>query len=129
MGNHAYTRPETVKQCRSCPWRVDCVPDEDIPRYDRELHDGLRETIASGLQSLSTCDARHVMACHYSKPGAEFACAGWLHNQLGVGNNIGVRLAVMGGHLPVPEIDGEQHETFDDTLCRPPETPRRRKRR
>jgi hypothetical protein len=56
------------------------------------------------------------MACHYSKPGEEFACAGWLANQLGSGNNIGVRLAVAQGHLPVPEIDGEQHERFEDTL-------------
>jgi hypothetical protein len=57
-----------------------------------------------------------AMACHHSKPGAEFACAGWVHNQLGPGNNIAVRLAVMTGSLPVPVVDGDQHETFDDTL-------------
>jgi len=104
----------TVKQCKSCPWRIDCVPDQDIPRYSRQLHEKLRGTIRSGVQSLRSNG--RVMACHYSKPGEEFACAGWLANQIGSGNNIGVRLAVIQGDLPVPEIDGEQHERFEDTL-------------
>jgi hypothetical protein len=64
----------------------------------------------------------HAMACHYSEPGKEIHCAGWLSNQLGVGNNIGVRLKVMSGAMPVPEVDGPQHMTFQATL-------RRRKRR
>ena len=106
---------ETVTQCKSCPWRVDCVPDEDIPNgYSRELHRGLACTIRSGVDSM--IGALRVMACHYSRPGDEFACAGWLANQLGPGNNIGVRLAVMRGRLPVPNVDGPQHETFEDTL-------------
>ena len=56
------------------------------------------------------------MACHYSKPGEEFPCAGWLHHQIGPGNNIGLRLAVMTGAMPVPVVDGEQHQTFEETL-------------
>lgn len=56
------------------------------------------------------------MACHYSKPGEETFCAGWLHNQLGVGNNIGLRLQAIGGHVPVPVVDGVQHQRFEDTL-------------
>lgn len=111
-----------VVQCKSCPWRVDCVPDRDIPNYRRKLHEGLTDTIESGLGSLFQSNGK-VMACHYSKPPDEFPCAGWLYNQLGAGNNIGVRLAVMTGRLPPPRIDGEQHETFEDTL------PKRRKRR
>lgn len=23
--------PEKLKQCKSCPWRVDCEPERDIP--------------------------------------------------------------------------------------------------
>ena len=106
----------TVKQCKSCPWRIDCVPDRDIPNgYDVELHRGLRRTIVTGLESLSS-SVCHIMACHYSKPGDETHCAGWLHNQLGVGNNLGVRVAVMTGRMPMPKIDGDQHDAFEDTL-------------
>ncbi len=104
------------KQCKSCPWRVDCEPLEDIPGgYSVELHKKLRGTIQSGLESMAGSCMR-VMACHYSKPGEEFPCAGWVYNQIGPGNNIGVRLRVMSGAIPVPIVDGEQHETFEDTL-------------
>jgi hypothetical protein len=111
---------KTVAQCKSCPWRVDCEPDRDIPNYDRELACGLRRTIRSGVDSIASVIATgkmHIMACHYSKPGEEFACAGWLHNQLGPGNNLAVRLRIARGDLPVPEVDGEQHETYEATLC------------
>lgn len=103
-----------MKQCPTCPWRVGVDPERDIPNgYSVELHESLRGTISEGLVSLR---ASRAMACHYSKPGKEFACAGWLHNQIGPGNNIGVRIAVAAGRLPVPEVDGPQHEHFDDTL-------------
>lgn len=108
-----------VKQCKSCPWRVDCVPDKDIPNYVPELARGLDCTIQSGLESAAPVmfgGEMRMMACHYSEPGEEFACAGWLHNQLGVGNNIGVRLLVINGRLPQPEVDGDQHERYEDTL-------------
>jgi len=122
-------KPETLKQCKSCPWRVDCVPDRDIPNYQRDLHENLDNTIAKpGDVATAFCSVQHLMACHYSKPQAEFPCAGWLHHQLGTGNNIGVRLRVMSGHLPVPEVDGPQHETFEDTLCSMPSRRTRRKK-
>jgi hypothetical protein len=42
---------------------------------------------------------------------------GWLAHQLGPGNNIGLRLAVISGRIDVNfELIGEQHETFEDTL-------------
>ena len=104
------------KQCKSCPWRTDCEPERDIPNgYSCDLHAGLKSTIAEP-GSFRPSSGLRAMACHYSPVGRERACAGWLHNQLGVGNNIGVRLAVMSGKLPVPEVVGEQHETFEDTL-------------
>lgn len=104
-----------VHQCRSCPWRVDCVPDRDIPNgYSRELHEGLRSTIAVPGSVFATNDA--AMACHYSKVGEEFVCAGWLYHQIGDGNSIQARMNVMRGRLPVPRVDGQQHRTFDATL-------------
>lgn len=108
--------PETIVQCKSCPWRVDCVPDRDIPNYVPGMHVNLDKTIKSGIDTMFR-KVRHVMACHYSKPGEEFPCAGWLHNQIGPGNNLGVRISVMAGKMPVPMVDGEQYETFEETLC------------
>lgn len=66
---------DKVHQCKSCPWRVTCVPDKDIPNYSPKLAAGLTNTIRSGLETLFERE-RHVMACHYSKPGEEFPCAG-----------------------------------------------------
>lgn len=118
-------RKDKVHQCKSCPWRATCVPEKDIPNYRRELAEGLTKTIRSGLETLAET-TRHIMACHYSKPGAEFPCAGWLHNQAGAGNNIAMRLAVMTGAMPVPVVDGDQHEHYEDTLpCEPTCSPRR----
>lgn len=107
--------PETIKQCRSCPWRVDCDPDTDIPNgYSRDMHKALACTIATPGTFRSS--AGNHMACHYSKGGEEFHCAGWLYNQLGTGNNIGLRMQVMAGLVPYPEVEGGQHERFEDTL-------------
>jgi len=112
----AEAKREIARQCATCPWKVATVPDRDIPNgYCVEMHASLRDTIQTGLDSLLR-SRRTAMACHYSKRGEEFVCAGWLHNQIGPGNNIGVRLAVATGELPVPEIDGDQHESFEDTL-------------
>lgn len=107
-----------IKQCVTCPWRVDADVN-DIPNYDRELHEGLDDTITKQGEELSgmLCPTMRIMACHYSKPGEEFPCAGWLHNQLGPGNNIALRLRVAMGQIPPPEVDGDQHERFEDTLC------------
>jgi hypothetical protein len=107
----------TIAQCKSCPWRVGCDPVRDIPGgYSVELHVGLAGTIATPG---AICGGpMRAMACHYSEVGKEHVCAGWLHNQIGDGNNIPARLAVMRGRLPSPEVTGEQHATFDDTLPR-----------
>jgi len=118
---------QVAHQCATCPWKVTTVPDRDIPNgYRVEMHEALSVTIRTGLDSLLR-PSRTGMGCHYAKRGEEFVCAGWLHNQLGVGNNIAVRLAVISGKLPVPEVDGDQHERFEDTLPkkRPhPKTPK-----
>lgn len=103
-----------IAQCKSCPWRVDCVPEEDIPNgYSVERHAALKDTIA---EPGSLCAGPRAMACHNSKVGEEFPCAGWLNHQLGPGNNIGLRLQVMAGRMPVPDVQGAQHQSFEDTL-------------
>lgn len=56
------------------------------------------------------------MACHETPPGAEKPCVGWLHHQLGRGNNFGLRLRYMRGDFGEIEVVGEQHPTFEDTL-------------
>jgi hypothetical protein len=107
---------QTVHQCLSCPWRVDCDPEQDIPHgYSVELHKKLRSSIAEPGALNLFCPLQ-VMACHYSEPGAEFPCAGWLHHQLGPGNNIALRLQVLRGQMPVPVVEGKQHPTFEATL-------------
>ena len=125
---------DRVVQCLTCPWRTSCDPEQDIPNgYSCELHEGLSGTIApeSAEEQVGALGGPvRAMACHYSKPGDEFPCAGWLENQLGAGNNIAVRLAVATGRMPVPVTDGDQHPTFEDTLpksARRKRGPRRRR--
>ena len=102
------------KQCNKCPWRVDVDPHEIPNGYSEEKHAALECTIARGLNLGGMIRA---MACHESKPGKEFECVGWLANQLGPGNNIGLRLAVIVGKIDADfELVGEQHERFEDTL-------------
>lgn len=103
-----------VRQCAKCPWKVDTDP-HDIPNgYSEELHRGLACTIADpGSLRLGGS----AMSCHEHPASDEAHCIGWLVNQLGPGNNIGLRLRMLNcenaKHI---QIDGEQHATFEDTL-------------
>ena len=57
------------------------------------------------------------MACHETPPGEELPCVGWLANQLGLGNNLGLRMrALSDKSLFNFELDGDQHDRFEDTL-------------
>lgn len=100
------------RQCAKCPWKATTDP-HDIPDgYSVEKHRALEGTIKEGLSSLG--GALRIMACHET---ADTPCAGWLMNQLGPGNNIALRLAVARGHVDADvELDGDQHERFEDTL-------------
>lgn len=110
---------KTVKQCRSCPWRVDCDPLRDIPNgYSVDLHEGLRGTIATPCLASLSEPCSLGMACHYSEVGKEIPCAGWLAHQLGAGNNLSLRIQVMRGIMPLPKVVGEQHPDFEATLPR-----------
>jgi len=106
-------RLNQVKQCAKCPWRVDVDP-HDIPNgYCQTKHKKLETTIARNGEFMT----RGAMACHESPVGGEDYCIGWLANQLGVGNNIYLRLlAFKIENIRDIELIGEQHERFEDTL-------------
>jgi hypothetical protein len=103
-----------TSQCMRCPWRVDVDP-HDIPNgYTEENHRGLACTIAQPGDFRGSSSA---MACHESVVGDEAHCVGWLMNQLGPGNNIGLRLRMMTcTNARDIKLVGEQHEHFEDTL-------------
>lgn len=105
------------KQCKACPWRKDVDPARDIPNgYCATKHENLRGTISEGLAGLASPVLR-LMACHESPIGKEIPCAGWLGHQLGPGNNIALRMAVIGKKIDADfELVGEQHDRFEDTL-------------
>lgn len=109
-------RLKRTTQCAKCPWRKDVNP-HDIPNgYDPKKHEGLANTIAepADLSCLNGRRPLHVMACH---EGHDAYCVGWLHHQLGVGNNIALRIRMMSfKNLHKLTVVGEQHERFEDTL-------------
>ena len=108
----------TRRQCKKCPWKPSTNP-YDIPNgYDAERHRALDRTISG--EPMLTGGELHIMACHETSRGREKPCVGWLHNQLGVGNNLGLRLRVLTGQIDTNfEIVGPQHARFEDTLPAP----------
>jgi hypothetical protein len=105
--------PRTV-QCAKCPWKVSTNPFEIPEGYDVEKHENLSCTINSGLDSLRSNNA---MACHHSDGNDQMYCIGWLVNQLGPGNNIGLRIKFMScENARDIKVKGKQHEKFEDTL-------------
>lgn len=104
-----------LKQCAKCPWKKSTNP-HDIPDgYCETKHKALAATIKSGIDSLQ--GPLQIMACHHSYNGNEFHCIGWLHNQLGVGNNIGLRIAMRNcTNLHKIKVVGDQHQRFEETL-------------
>ncbi|NTF18086.1 hypothetical protein G6L37_06685 [Agrobacterium rubi] len=104
-----------VRQCDKCPWKVSTDP-RDIPDgYCETKHRGLASTIAEpGAMPRGPGAA---MSCHEHPIGDEAHCVGWLNHQIGVGNNLGLRIALMNcTNAHAIKVDGEQHETFEDTL-------------
>jgi hypothetical protein len=109
-----------MKQCKKCPWLVGVDP-RDIPNgYTREAHCLLESTIAREgvlFDSRGSLGPLRMMACHESPVGMERVCVGWAYNQLGVGNNLRLRLrATRTGEFDNLELRGEQHLTFEATL-------------
>lgn len=108
-----------TRQCKACPWKKDVDPDTDIPGgYCRTKHKNLKSTIAEP-GALNFGGQLRMMACHEAEPGKEYPCVGWLVNQIGPGNNIGLRLLVYSDkRFKGLEVEGEQCETFEETLKR-----------
>lgn len=108
-------RLKRTVQCDKCPWRKSTNP-RDIPNgYSEEKHRALASTIAEpgGLSFLGSGGLR-AMACHETH---DAHCLGWLMNQLGPGNNIGLRLATLScANIREVRLRGEQHGRFEDTL-------------
>lgn len=104
-----------TKQCAKCPWKVSTNP-HDIPDGYCELkHKNLKKTIAK--EGEINLGAMNVMACHHSDGNDQMYCVGWLNHQLGVGNNIGLRIKMMScENIRDIKTYGEQHETFENTL-------------
>lgn len=103
------------RQCAKCPWKVSTDP-HDIPNgYDEKKHKGLSSTIAAPadfIQALSR--SLQIMACHETH---DLPCVGWLAHQLGPGNNLGLRMQVIAGHIDAAvETVGEQHGSLEETL-------------
>jgi hypothetical protein len=109
-----FTLKRTV-QCAKCPWKVATNPHEIPDGYCEVKHANLADTIAKeGEYNLGR--PLRVMACHHSKEEMEH-CVGWVHNQLGIGNNIGLRLNMLNcENIGDLRIVGDQHERFEDTL-------------
>lgn len=105
------------KQCAKCPWRKITNPREIPKGYSENKHRRLERTISKNLLDFVGAPVMRIMACHESDVPNERVCVGWLHNQLGVGNNIALRIAVFEKRISANyKIVGEQHECFDETL-------------
>ncbi len=104
-----------TNQCKKCPWKVSTDPHEIPNGYDEELHRGLECTIAD--QGAGLMSRGRAMACHESPVGEEAHCVGWVANQLGPGNNLGLRIQMLScENVGAIRLDGDQHERFEDTL-------------
>ena len=99
-------------QCKKCPWWVETNP-HDIPNgYCETKHRALKSTIARPEDSIF--GSRYAMACHET---SNAYCIGWLVNQIGPGNNIGLRMHMRScTNARAIRLRGAQHATFEDTL-------------
>lgn len=101
-------------QCSKCPW-LEGVDPHDIPNgYCETKHKGLVSTIANPGDISTIGQPLHAMACHETH---DVHCVGWLHNQLGEGNNIALRLRMINcENAGAIRLRGPQHACFEDTL-------------
>lgn len=112
------TKLKRLKQCDKCPWKVS-TNTHDIPSgYSVERHHDLKKTIADPhdvMGQMMSTEPLHAMSCHEHPDEDQAHCVGWLYNQLGVGNNLRLRMARLeNAHLI--KVDGPQHETLEDTF-------------
>ena len=104
-----------TKQYKTCPWKLSTTV-ADIPNYSVETHEDLWDTIADETGNADRIQEKAIttMTCHKS---IKSMCVGWLHNQLGKGGNIPLRMQMMFySNTKKIEIDGEQKDSFDETF-------------
>ena len=111
-----------TKQCKTYPWKLSTTV-ADIPNYCLETHKALRDTIADATGNVRDIQCKNitVMTCHKSirslRARSASSCVGWLHNQLGKGSNVPLRIHMMYySNAKEIEIDGEQKNNFDETF-------------
>lgn len=106
-----------TKQCVKCPWKVSTNPFDIPDGYCEIKHANLKDTIAQEGSMNFLSNGIKSMACHHSDGNDEMYCVGWINHQLGVGNNIGLRIKMM-SCVNAKDIKtyGKQHEKFEDTL-------------
>ncbi len=107
-----------TKQCKTCPWRKDSKL-KDIPGYSPQQHKDLQQTITNDRDTIEQLfdPQLKIMACHHSKENNPIHCVGWLNNQLGVGNNIQLRIQFMTcENADEIAVLGEQVKSFKDTF-------------
>ena len=104
---------QQTRQCQGCPWLKGSTTD-DIPGYDPEKHKSLASTIAEpGSIRLN----ESAMACHDSPDNDSRYCIGWLSHQMGAGNNIGMRVKMIGcSNASDIRLAGPQEENFEGTF-------------
>lgn len=106
-----------TKQCAKCPFKVSTNPFDIPDGYCEVKHKNLKKTIAEQDSIDYTSKQLNVMACHHSYENNPMYCIGWLHNQLGVGNNIMLRIKMLScENIDEIKVYGKQHENFEDTL-------------
>lgn len=107
-------RLRRTRQCAKCPWRQDVNPHQIPNGYDVAKHRALASTIAKPADLSGIGEPIRAMACHETH---DSHCIGWLHHQLGPGNNIALRIAMRScENLHRVRVVGEQHATFEATL-------------
>lgn len=107
------------KPCPSCPWRID-QDARDIPNFDLAKAETLAGTCPDERGMGPDFGAR-LFACHKSKEGEEFACAGWL---AAVGSSHPmVRFAVYQGKLSPDALSPGKgwprlHSSFQEVIAK-----------
>lgn len=105
-----------TNQCAKCPWKVSTNPFDIPDGYCEVWHANLKDTISQNPLDFLHGNQKS-MACHHSNGTDEMYCVGWLNHQLGIGNNIGLRIRMMScENIGEIKTIGEQHIKFEDTL-------------
>ena len=105
---------QRTAQCKKCPWIKGVDPHQIPSGYCEMKHKALAGTIAKPGELPDLSEPLRVMACHETESAH---CVGWLVNQAGPGNNIGLRLRLMTcSNVGSIRLRGDQHDAFVDTL-------------